>query len=167
MLGSLKKIVLTDVFYGESHVQAAGLLIEDWKAEHPAKEYIHRSDRAEEYVPGEFYQRELPHLLSLLSSVPAFDCVVVDAHVWLQENRPGCGYYLWKHLEEKVPVIGVAKNAFHKGVAKRLLRGESKNPLYISAAGIDVEIAVSCIAQMHGLYRIPTLLKQVDQLSRA
>lgn len=166
MASDFCKIILTDVYYGESQVSAAGLLIDKWEASTACQEFLYRAGQAEQYVPGEFYLRELPPLLQLLSPIPSFDCVVVDAHVWLQKDRPGCGYYLWKSLNKKVPVIGVAKNAFHLGIAKPLFRGTSRKPLYVSSVGIEVETAVAHIAQMHGSYRIPTLLKQVDHLSR-
>ena len=160
------KIVCTDVYYQEDMVQAAALLCDSWSTPHSKEEYVVRAASASEYVTGEFYLRELPILIRLLAQIPEYDCVVVDAHVWLQEGRPGCGFYLWEHLEQKIPVIGVAKNRFHDGIAEPLLRGESRRPLYISAAGIDVQEAVAHIARMHGAYRMPTILKQVDMLSR-
>jgi len=160
------RIVLTDVYYSPTKVQAAGLVISSWQADTATEEYIYQSPTAQDYVAGEFYQRELPHLLQLLALIKDVDCVVVDAHVWLQANQPGCGHYLWEQLGKKIPVIGVAKNAFHQGVAKPLLRGTSKKPLYISAVGIEVDAVIPLIASMHGDFRIPALLRQVDQLSR-
>jgi deoxyribonuclease V len=48
-----------------------------------------------------------------------------------------------------------------------VFRGESKNPLYVTTAGIDDEIAREFIQTMHGKHRIPTLLKRVDSECRA
>ena len=48
-----------------------------------------------------------------------------------------------------------------------MTRGKSQTPLFITAAGIDVHTAASFIQSMHGKFRIPTLLKQVDQLCRS
>jgi deoxyribonuclease V len=45
-------------------------------------------------------------------------------------------------------------------------RGHSRRPLYVSAAGIDAETAARYIQDMHGTYRLPTLLRRVDQLCR-
>jgi deoxyribonuclease V len=73
------------------------------------------------------------------------------------------------HLHEArgIPVIGVAKTHFATAVdAVEILRGTSRTPLYVSAAGIDVTTAANWIAAMHGLHRLPTLLKQVDRLAR-
>lgn len=47
-------------------------------------------------------------------------------------------------------------------LALELQRGISRAPLYITAAGMDVTEAAQHIAEMHGPYRIPTLLKRVD-----
>ena len=49
---------------------------------------------------------------------------------------------------------------------KTIERGESKNPLFITAEGIEVNEEAELIQNMHGVFRIPTLLKAVDQLSR-
>ena len=46
-------------------------------------------------------------------------------------------------------------------------RGSSRRPLYVSAAGMELQEAKRHIAQMHGKFRMPALLKRADQLSRA
>jgi deoxyribonuclease V len=38
--------------------------------------------------------------------------------------------------------------------------------LYVTAAGIEASVAADWIAGMHGPYRVPTVLKRVDQLVR-
>ncbi|PKN30756.1 MAG: endonuclease V, partial [Deltaproteobacteria bacterium HGW-Deltaproteobacteria-21] len=48
-----------------------------------------------------------------------------------------------------------------------VFRGRSKSPLYVTAAGMDPSEAAGHIRSMHGGHRIPTLLKQVDRLSRS
>jgi len=64
-------------------------------------------------------------------------------------------------------VIGVAKMHFRGATAVRPVRpGNRKRPLYITAVGMDLDRASRHIQGMHGEYRIPTLLKQVDQLPR-
>lgn len=49
---------------------------------------------------------------------------------------------------------------------RKVYRGNSRVPLYITAAGMDTDEAATQIAKMHGAYRIPTLLKQADSRSR-
>jgi deoxyribonuclease V len=51
-------------------------------------------------------------------------------------------------------------------VAREVTRGHSLSPLYVSAAGMHLSDAMHHIQEMHGEFRIPTLLKRVDQLSR-
>jgi hypothetical protein len=47
-----------------------------------------------------------------------------------------------------------------------VFRGESQRPLYVTAVGIEHREAKIAIGKMHGKYRIPTMLKSVDQLCR-
>jgi len=47
-----------------------------------------------------------------------------------------------------------------------VLRGDSRRPLYVTAAGLDPAAAALHVRSMHGPFRIPTLLKRVDQLCR-
>jgi len=49
---------------------------------------------------------------------------------------------------------------------RKIYRGQSTNPLYITSEGIELEKSADLILNMHGDYRIPTLLKKVDQLCR-
>lgn len=93
------------------------------------------------------------------------DLVIVDSYVHLG-GHPGLGWHLWDVLERKVPIIGVAKTHFHLAPAEEVLRGSSKHPLYVSAAGLDVKVAAACVLGMHGENRIPTMLKLVDAHSR-
>jgi deoxyribonuclease V len=66
-----------------------------------------------------------------------------------------------------VPVIGVAKTAFHASrLAVPVLRGESRRPLLVTTVGVEVHDAAACIQRMHGPSRLPTLLKRVDRLCR-
>jgi deoxyribonuclease V len=77
------------------------------------------------------------------------------------------GAHLYAALGKKVPVIGVAKTRFTAASAARAVRrGSSNRPLYVTAAGIDIETAVQHVQSMHGPYRLPTILKRVDQLCR-
>lgn len=63
--------------------------------------------------------------------------------------------------------LGVAKTAF-KGSKTELevFRGKSEKPLYVTAVGVEDELAKNHIYSMHGKPRIPTLLKLVDRECR-
>jgi deoxyribonuclease V len=95
------------------------------------------------------------------------DLILIDGYVWLDENEIGLGVYLYNELGGKIPVIGVAKSKFktHSKV-KEVFRGNSHTPLYVSSIGIDLVEATQNIKNMHGSFRLPTLLKKVDQLCR-
>lgn len=160
-------IVATDVHYfDDGRARAAAVHFADWPDASPAATTTALIDAVADYQPGEFYQRELPCLRPLLDPLPAGTLVVVDGHAWLDPGHRGLGAWLHEAYDGRFPVIGVAKNRFHQGVAQPLLRGGSQKPLWISSCGLPVDEAVAAIAAMHGVFRLPTLLKRVDRLAR-
>jgi len=74
--------------------------------------------------------------------------------------------HLWKSLNGKVKIIGVAKQCYQGSNAVKLIRQRSRRPLYITSAGMEPDMAAGLISAMHGNYRLPTLLRQADSLSR-
>jgi deoxyribonuclease V len=162
-------IAATDVQYHDDHAIAACVLFANWDDVTPIREWTVRVDDVAEYIPGQFYKRELPCLLALLSPVLAeLTLVIVDGYVWLgDESHPGLGGHLWAALGQKIPVVGVAKTHF-VGAAPvaDVLRGESKSPVFVSAAGMPLGDAAEAVQSMHGEFRLPTLLKRVDSLCR-
>lgn len=158
-------ILITDVYYPSSGGGwAAGLSCLGWGDAVAQYEHTAFIEDVAEYQPGQFYLRELPCLLKLVSTAPVPpSIVVVDGHAWLN-GKPGLGAKL--HGATGLPVVGVAKRPFFEGAAGVIFRQNSKNPLYVSAAGLDVEDALKNIESMHGPYRIPTLLKRADSLCR-
>ena len=77
------------------------------------------------------------------------------------------GQYLYDVLDQKIPVIGLAKCSFASiSDDYSVLRGDSKKPLYVTSVGIDQALAMKYIAEMHGDFRIPDLLKKADQACR-
>ncbi len=162
-------IAATDVYYRKGTAIGALILFEDWTSEHPVEELSEFLETVEPYQPGAFFKRELPCLLKLLERVRGrFDTVLIDGYVWLgPENQPGLGAHLYRALEERVPVIGVAKTPFKGSTnAQWVFRCRSRRPLYVTAAGVDPGAAATNIERMYGPHRIPTLLKRVDRLCR-
>lgn len=162
-------IVALDVHYDEERLLGTGaaVVFEDWQDAAPCAEYTVHCCGIEPYQPGEFFRRELPCLLSVLERInEPVTQVVVDGYVSLGE-KPGLGLRLWDALDTRVPIIGVAKSRYHGADAVEVTRGTSKAPLYVTAVGIDPMAAAAKIKSMHGAFRIPTLLKHVDQLSKA
>ena len=66
-------------------------------------------------------------------------------------------------------MIGVAKTDYHtiSRCKASILRGASRKPLFVTAAGIPLDQAAENIKSMHGQYRIPTLLKELDRLTKS
>jgi len=163
-------IACVDVDYREDEAIAACVLFRAWTDESPAAEIVERIGGIAPYEPGQFYKRELPCLRAVLAKVGApLELVVIDGYVWLaDESRPGLGAYLYEALERRVPVAGVAKTQFlSAALAVPVVRGSlSSKPLFVTAAGIDVNEVAECVRSMHGLHRLPTLLKRVDALCR-
>jgi deoxyribonuclease V len=163
-------IAAVDVWYSETGAAAGGVLFTHWTSEQPARELREFIEQVEPYEPGNFFKRELPCLLKLLEPVKdQAETIIVDGYVWLgPESRLGLGAHLHEALGERTPVIGVAKSMFRGATnAEAVLRGRSRRPLYVTAVGMDPVIAAKNIQGMHGLHRIPTLLKRVDQLCRS
>lgn len=163
-------ILAIDVYYIENTAKSVGVLFE-WEDQEAREIIIDTIEGVSDYEPGAFFKRELPCIESLLQKIPLekIDLIVVDGYVYVNDQlKYGLGGYVWEYLEQKIPIIGVAKNSFHanKSTVVPLYRGESKKPLYISAIGIDLEVAVACIERMKGEYRIPTILKSLDMVTK-
>ncbi|MCA9297658.1 MAG: endonuclease V, partial [Phycisphaerales bacterium] len=128
----------------------------------------HAAEAPAAYEPGQFFRRELPHVLAALAELPALPgVIVIDAHVWLGPGREGMGAHLYAALDGRCAVVGIAKRPFRGAVeAAPVLRGASANPLYVSAAGMAPAVAASHVERMHGPYRLPTLVKRADRLAR-
>lgn len=172
-------LACVDVDYRDNSTIAGCVLFRTWVDESPAEQLIATLGLAAPYRPGEFYLRELPPIQEVLSSLTLpLETIIIDGYVWLGGSRPGLGAHLHSALGGKVPVIGVAKNAW-RGDADEyasndprrrtipVTRGRSRKPLYITSAGMDVASAANLIAGMHGPFRIPTLLALVNQLVRS
>jgi len=163
-------ILAMDVDYRQDKAVVAGVLLRDWQDEAPIKEIVADCDLVHDYVPGEFYRRELPCLLKLLEQINIdLNTIVIDGYVYLgKDHTPGLGRYLYDALDKPIAVIGVAKTAFKDTPAStEVRRGTSQRPLYVTAIGMDEASAKHRIQAMHGRDRIPTLLKYVDHLCRA
>ncbi len=162
-------IACADVAYGEKDAVAACVVFRDWHDERAVAEVVERMAIPGEYVSGEFFRRELPCLMNLISQMEApLHSVIVDGYVWLDRSgRPGLGAHLYRALGNLTTVIGVAKNPFKNPTpAITICRGLSARALYVSAVGMEPDEAARRIRNMQGPFRIPELLKRVDRLSR-
>jgi deoxyribonuclease V len=162
-----RRIAAVDVHYSEERSTAATVIFNHWQADVPSSRLVRSFAPASGYQPGAFYLRELPPIVAIFEELLMLpDIAIIDGYVSLSAGKPGLGAHLFNALDRRVAVIGVAKTEFVGAPSIALLRGSSRAPLFITAAGIDVDTAADHIASMHGENRIPTLLKLVDQLSR-
>ena len=163
-------ILATDVHYdGDQAAVAAGVLFSDWQHARAQAQVTAAISPIAPYQSGAFYQRELPCLMALIQQLAKKpEVIVIDGYVTLgTEQQPGLGAHLFAALEAQIPVIGVAKTAYRNTPSNCAVhRGQSAQPLFVAASGIDLEIAKTNILMMHGTYRIPTILREVDQLAR-
>jgi deoxyribonuclease V len=163
----LKMILAIDVFYEENRAKIVGLLFNDWTDPKYAQKIEKYRENIAEYEPGAFYKRELPCIMDILQDIDTTQLkyIVVDGYVYLDDNgKYGLGRHLYDAISQRIPVIGVAKTAFlsSKKYVAEVLRGTSQKPLYITAIGTDLETAAEQVKSMHGEYRFPTLLKELD-----
>ena len=164
-------ILAFDTYYFDDNAKTVAVQFEHWTDAEPIQVFSETLTDIEPYESGSFYKRELPCILSLLKQIDldAITTIVIDGFVVLDDHGAlGLGGYLYEALDQKIPVIGVAKNNFAKidQLKVPVLRGDSLKPLYITSKGMDLQQAAAYILQMHGDYRFPTLLKEVDRLGR-
>jgi len=162
-------IACLDVHYFRNTANAAAIVFRDWKSCSSISEYTATVSQSEEYEPGRFYLRELQPLLAVVKRVvQPIDTYVIDGYCHLSSDlAPGLGAYLKESLGPKASIVGVAKNRYRNTThAVELLRARSTRPLFVTAIGADYKLAAQHVASMAGEFRIPTLLKAVDRLSR-
>jgi deoxyribonuclease V len=160
-------IAFLDVAYADPIAVAAVVVARRWTDPRAFAAKTARIEPVAPYVPGRFFERELPALLAVLDLLGRDDrpqIVVVDGHVMLGEDRPGLGAHL--HRAIGLPVVGVAKTPFAGAPAIEVTRGGSTRPLFVDAIGLDPAVAAEDVRAMHGPSRIPSLLRDVDRLAR-
>ena len=160
-------IGILDVGYGEGSALVGCLTIAQFDDDAPMSERVVEVSPVGPYLPGQFWRRELDPLLRGIALVPGtLSVCVIDAYVDLGEDQtPGLGRIL--HARTGIPVIGVAKSRY-PGTPRdyETRRGSSNRPLYVSAAGFDLEEAKECVTRMAGRGRVPTMIRRADLLSR-
>lgn len=164
-------ILAFDTFYYENKAKTVSVSFNKITDEIPLEIKDEIIQDVPEYVPGSFYKRELPCIVSLSKQydLKEIELIIVDGYAILNnDGKLGLGGYLYEKLNKRIPVIGVAKSQFNaeNKYARELFRGESKKPLYVSAIGMDLDEAYTSIKMMHGKYRMPTLLKILDTKTR-
>lgn len=164
-------LLAVDVDYrADGSAVAAGILFADWRSGTVADTVIRRIPKAAPYRPGHFFERELPCILAVVEALPVRpEALVIDGNVTLgADRRDGLGAHLFRALGGTIPVIGVAKSAFRDTPPETAIRrGGSRQPLYVTSAGLAADVARTLILEMHGPHRIPTILAAADRACRA
>ena len=164
-------ILAFDTYYFDGKAKTVCLEFQEWNQSTDFKIHTEIIDNVSEYIPGEFYKRELPCILSLLDKIDLkkAEAIVVDGFVYLDdEKKYGLGGYLYEKLNQEIPIIGVAKTNFAsiEKDKRSLFRGDSQKPLYVTAIGIELDDAFRKVESMAGEFRMPTLLKEMDRLTK-
>lgn len=161
-------IIAVDVHYKASAAKAVSIEFLHWEDEVPCKINVEKIGGCTDYIPGEFYKRELPCIMRVLkkSDLRQAEAIIIDGYVILDDHgKPGLGVYLFRELKKKIPVIGVAKTPFknNQKYVKKVYRGTSSKPLLITSQGMELQEAADKIHLMKGKFRIPLLLKTLDR----
>jgi deoxyribonuclease V len=164
-------IAAIDVHYRGNEAKIVCLEIDNWIDNISSKTHIVYKYDVADYESGAFYKRELPCIINIMEYVDLemVECIVVDSYVYLDDgNKKGLGYYVYEYFEGKIPVVGVAKTSFHNNTknVRPILRGSSLSPLYVSSIGIELDVAAQYVMSMAGEFRMPTLLKLLDALTK-
>lgn len=170
-------IIALDSYYKEDICNTSLVLFANVESQIPILTDTIFTKVKTKYIPGEFYKRELPGIEKILFKFqldhPDYwnnvDIIITDSFVRLKvedKEWDGLGNHLHNIIKDKI-IIGVAKSNFGDcdQISEIIYRGNSKTPLYVQSTR-DNYIASLFIKQMHGKYRIPTMLKEVDKLSR-
>lgn len=168
---NVKMILAFDTYYFDNRAKTVCVAFKNWTDEENFKVYSELTENIEEYQSGQFYKRELPCIMNLIGKIDLenIELIIIDGYVYLNDNgKLGLGGHLFKKLEGKIPIIGVAKTNFAtiEKNKQNLLRGKSIKPLYITSIGIDLNRATKLIKNMSGQNRIPNLLKKLDTLTK-
>ncbi|WP_395654556.1 endonuclease V [Flavobacterium sp.] len=159
-----------DVHYRENEARIVGVFF-NWEDIEPIRIVIENVNEVKEYIPGEFYKRELPCLIKVIAKVDLsnIEAIIIDSPIYVDNFETfGLGGKLYESLNKKIPIIGLAKNSFYSNsmTVKEVLMGMSKKPLYVSTIGIDLNLAVEKVKKMYGNYLIPDILKKLDSITK-
>lgn len=165
-------IAAFDTYYNNETgtAKTACVVFENWNDSVPTKVYTEVTKIEDEYIPGEFYRREMPCIISILKKIELpIHTIIIDGFVYLDDSgTAGLGARLYEHLGKTIPIVGVAKTDFARieTLKRKVLRGESSNPLLVTAIGLNLDVVAAKVTSMFGSYRIPDLLKIVDKHTR-
>lgn len=176
-----KKVLAIDAYYyGKNDCYTVGIIFDNFKSSEVEKEFSTHIRKFAKYIPGSFWKRELPGILSIIRKVnmDEIGTIIVDGYCWLNDSnsiipRKGIGQVLYETIRTRFPdihIIGIAKSLFgvySPDIYTRAMRGKSIRPLYITVAGnnnvTERKKAAFKLIHMKGRCRIPDLLEFLDK----
>ncbi len=133
------------------------------------------------YKAGHLADRELPFFKALFMRAPyPPDAILVDGNGRLHPEKNGLACQVYQFVKS-IPVVGVAKNFYKfpgvteegcqifyqdENVARKILNGNSKNPVYVSVGGDITLNHACCLVKECSRTRIPEPIKIADKLTR-
>ncbi len=120
-----------DVGYDHETANAVGVGFLEIQS--PKESFILHSTTkvSSEYIPGEFYKKELPAIMDLLQkNTHPLKLIFIDGYVWLGKKK-GLGAHLSESIGGSIPIIGIAKTKFHgaEESSAPVIRGKSTKPV--------------------------------------
>ena len=175
-------ILALDSYYKDDICNTSLVVFENIHSSEPVYTDTIYTKVTSDYIPGEFYKRELPGIIKILAKLKGehvdiwnkITIIITDSFITLKHEDEvwgGLGQHLYDYLksigEDKI-IYGVAKSNFCDShlISYPVFRGTSSKPLYVQSVSTENTGVAFMIKNMHGEYRIPTMLKLVDQLSR-
>lgn len=159
------KYLYIDVKYnGNGTWKAAGALFDNFTDNKATYLTLTSKDipniKFSEYIPGQFYKRELPIIKAFIDYYKIIsDVLIVDGYINLKHEDGNITEGLGGHAAKEFPyfkdIIGVAKSKFcrNEEISELIYRGKSKNPLYVqSLNNISYK---NDIETMTGDFRLP------------
>ncbi len=161
-------IICLDAAYGDGFAAGCAIAFRAIDSDAYQAVYTDYTRGTFPYIPGRFYLRELPVLIRVLKQVTERPgLLVVDGYVRLPGKRPGLGMHLFQTLGGNIPVIGIAKNPYRgHSFCNKVLRGNSRRPLYVTSAGVKEAEAADMVRQMSGSFRLPDMVRAADRFAR-
>lgn len=171
-------IVAFDTYYYDDFSYTVAGIFDNWKSAHTDELICSKRIGIDaDYVPGRLYERELPCIMQCLKQIDVnkVDLIIVDGFVWLTDDdgrmKPVLGEMLHRAILEtygkEIEVIGIAKNPPHNKTGVEVRRGDSNKPLWVTCSNISRTDGVAELVRlMEGEFRIPNILKEVDQETR-
>lgn len=170
----MKKLAIDSYYYSETDSYSVGFVFDTWADSSPVKVLESHVSNFGPYIPGEFYKRELPGVLSIVHQIDLleFDTIIIDGYVSMVDKDfnelPGLGMKLSEKIEmhDKLTIIGVAKSLFGRSdiTSIPVIRGEASTPIWVSSVGEFDNLSTSkLIKSMAGKYKLPDILKLLDK----